>query len=36
VGCCELGNDIYEIYQKDQQMHFGFINIILLYSGVVQ
>ena len=35
VGFCEQGNDMYEIYLKDQQMHFGFINVILLYSGVV-
>ena len=26
VGSCE----------QDQQMHFGFINVILLYSGIVQ
>jgi hypothetical protein len=36
MGFCEQGNDMDEINQKDQQMHFGFINVILLYSGIVQ
>ena len=36
VGCCEHGNDMYEIYQKDQQMNFDFINIILVCSVTVQ
>ena len=33
MGFCEQGNGMDEIYQKDQQMHIGFINVILLYSG---
>lgn len=36
VGSCEQGNDMYKIYQIDKQMHFDFINVILLYSSIVQ
>jgi len=25
-------NSMYKIYLKDQQLHFGFMNVILLYS----